>query len=311
MTPRRLMAISIGVALVTIALKTLAWWLTGSVGLLSDAMESFVNLAAATFGFVMVSVAEAPPDEDHPFGHDKAEYFSSGFEGILIIGAAVAIIWMAVLRFWHPQALMQVGWGLALAVISSIFNALLAWIMLKAARLHRSIALEADARHLLTDVWTSAGVIAGILLVSLSGWLWLDPLIAIGVALHIMLEGFHLIRRSWQGLMDTALSSEDLEQIEAILEHFTQDWQAGKTVHFDHLLTRKAGQRNFAIMHMHLPPQWTLQRAAKLRQEVEQALLDAIPGLHVSIEMLPDGVEPIHILEPQEASTDTPGVTAP
>ena len=186
MTPRRLMAVSVVVALMTITLKTAAWWFTGSVGLLSDAMESFVNLAAAMFGLLMVTVAARPADDDHPYGHDKAEYFSSGFEGILIIGAAAAIIWTALPRFWNPQPLEQVGWGLALSVASSVLNGVLAWVMLRASRMHRSIALEADAKHLLTDVWTSAGVVAGLLLVGVTGWLWLDPLVAIGVALNIV-----------------------------------------------------------------------------------------------------------------------------
>ncbi|HNK53423.1 MAG TPA: cation diffusion facilitator family transporter, partial [Ottowia sp.] len=178
LTPRHLMAASIGVALLTIALKAAAWWVTGSVGLLSDALESFVNLAAASFGFLMVTVAEQPPDAGHPFGHDKAEYFSSGFEGILIIGAALAIVWAALPRFWWPQPLEQLGWGMGLALASALLNGGLALVMLRASRRHRSIALEADARHLLTDVWTTGGVIAGLLLAGATGWLWLDPLVA-------------------------------------------------------------------------------------------------------------------------------------
>lgn len=293
MTPRRLMAISIAVALLTILLKTSAWWITGSVGLLSDALESFVNLAAAIFGFMMVAVAEQPPDRGHPFGHDKAEYFSSGFEGILIIGAALAIVWAALPRFWQPRPLEQVGWGLALAVLSSVFNGLLAWAMLRASRRHRSIALEADARHLLTDVWTTGGVVLGLLLVQATGWLWLDPLVAIGVALNIVHEGVRLLRRSSQGLMDAALGPEVQAQIDAVLARFTQQHGNGKMLLFDHVRTRKAGQRRFVSLHMHMPPSWTLGRADALRDEVEQALLAAVPGLRASIQMLPDGVEPI------------------
>ncbi len=293
MTPRRLMAISIAVALLTILLKTSAWWITGSVGLLSDALESFVNLAAAIFGFMMVALAEQPPDRGHPFGHDKAEYFSSGFEGILIIGAALAIVWAALPRFWQPRPLEQVGWGLALAVLSSVFNGLLAWAMLRASRRHRSIALEADARHLLTDVWTTGGVVLGLLLVQATGWLWLDPLVAIGVALNIVREGVRLLRRSSQGLMDAALGPEVQAQIDAVLARFTQQHGNGKVLLFDHVRTRKAGQRRFVSLHMHMPPSWTLGRADALRDEVEQALLAAVPGLRASIQMLPDGVEPI------------------
>lgn len=292
-TPRRLMAISIAVALLTILLKASAWWITGSVGLLSDALESFVNLAAAIFGFMMVTLAEQPPDRGHPFGHDKAEYFSSGFEGVLIIGAALAIVWAALPRFWLPRPLEQVGWGLALAVLSSVFNGLLAWAMLRASRRHRSIALEADARHLLADVWTTGGVVVGLLLVSATGWLWLDPLVAIGVALNIVREGVRLLRRSSQGLMDAALGPEVQAQIDAVLARFTQQHGNGRVLLFDHVRTRKAGQRRFVSLHMHMPPGWTLGRADALRDEVEQALLAAVPGLRASIQMLPDGVEPI------------------
>ncbi len=295
MTPRRLMAVSVVVALMTITLKTAAWWITGSVGLLSDAMESFVNLAAAMFGLLMVTLAARPADEDHNFGHDKAEYFSSGFEGILIIGAAVAIIWAALPRFWAPQPLEQVGWGLGLSIASSVLNGLLAWVMLRASRMHRSIALEADARHLLTDVWTSAGVVVGLVLVGVTGWLWLDPLVAVGVALNIVWEGLRLIWRSWRGLMDAAVEPELQGEIEAVLERFTQRQGEHHVVLFDHLMTRRAGQRRFVSLHMHMPPSWTLGRADDLRHQVEEALAKAVPGLHASIQMLPDGVEPITV----------------
>lgn len=281
------MVVSVAVAVLTITLKTLAWWITGSVGLLSDAMESFVNLAAAMFGLLMVTVAARPADKEHPFGHGKAEYFSSGFEGVLIIGAAAAIIWAALPRFWHPQPLEQMGWGLALAVASSALNGALAWAMLRAARAHRSIALEANAKHLLTDVWTSAGVVLGLLLVPLTGWLWLDPLVAVAVALNIVREGWRLLWRSSQGLMDTAVEPETLAAIEAALARC-----ASPLVRFDHVMTRKAGQSRFVDLHMHLPAGWTLRQAADMRAHVEQALDSAVPGLHASIQMLPDGVKP-------------------
>lgn len=299
LTPRRLMAVSVGVALLTIVLKTTAWWMTDSVGLLSDAMESFVNLAAAMFGLVMITVAESPPDEEHPYGHDKAEYFSSGFEGILIIGAALAIIWAAVPRLWQPHELQQLGWGMGLALLSSVFNGVLAWVMLGASRRHGSIALEADARHLITDVWTSAGVVLGLLLARLTGWLWLDALVAIGVALNIALEGGRLIWRSAQGLMDRAIEPDMQARIEAVLAEFTAQHGQTHVLLFDHVLTRKAGQRRFVGMHMHLPPHWTLERAAQLREQVERDLLQAVPGLYASIQMLPDGVEPL-LAEPSE-----------
>ncbi len=286
LTPRRLLLVSAVVAVVTIALKALAWQLTGSVGLLSDALESFVNLASALFALVMVTVAQAPPDEEHPYGHHKAEYFSSGFEGILIIGAAVGIFWAASHRLLDPEPLQQVGWGLGLAVASSALNGLLAWVMFQAARAHRSIALEADARHLVTDVWTSAGVVAGLSLATLTGWLWLDSLVAMGVALNILREGVSLLRRSSQGLMDEALEPEVQAEIQRTLEGF-----AHATIRFDHVTTRKAGQRRFVDMHMHMPADWTLRRASALRTSVEQALMAAVPGLRATIQLLPSDVE--------------------
>ena len=282
---------SVVVAIVTITLKTLAWWITDSVGLLSDAMESLVNLASAIFGLVMVTVAARPADEEHPYGHHKAEYFSSGFEGILIILAAIGIIWAASHRIFEPQPIEQVGLGLALSVGSSVLNGLLAWVMFGAAKTHRSIALEADAKHLVTDVWTSVGVVIGIGLVSITGWLWLDALVAIGVALNILKEGFHLIWRSSQGLMDEAVEQEVIVQINTTLEGFAHQRNDVSIIRFDHVTTRKAGQRRFVDLHMHMPASWTLGRAAALRTSVEQALMSAVPGLRASIQLLPSDVE--------------------
>lgn len=277
---------SVVVAIITITLKTLAWVITDSVGLLSDAMESFVNLASAIFALMMITIAQRPADDDHPYGHHKAEYFSSGFEGILIIAAAMGIIWAASHRILDPQPIQQVGWGLALSVLSSCLNGLLAWVMFKAAKVHRSIALEADARHLVTDVWTSVGVVVGIGAVGLTGWLWLDPLVAIGVALNILREGFHLIWRSSQGLMDEALEPEVLADIQKVLHDFDHH-----TIRFDHLTTRRSGQRRFVDLHMHMPESWSLGRAAAVRGRVEQALMAAVPGLRATIQLLPTDVE--------------------
>ena len=288
-SPRTLMWASVVVAIITITLKTLAWWITDSVGLLSDAMESLVNLASAIFGLVMVTVAAQPADAEHPYGHHKAEYFSSGFEGILIIVAAIAIIWAASHRIFDPQPIEQVGWGLALSVGSSALNGLLAWVMFGAAKRHRSIALEADAKHLVTDVWTSAGVVIGIAMVSLTGWLWLDALVAIAVALNILKEGVHLIWRSSQGLMDEAVEPEVIAQINETLAGFAHQRDAVSIIRFDHVTTRKAGQRLFVDMHM--PASWTLGRAAALRTSVEQALMSSVPGLRASIQLLPSDVE--------------------
>lgn len=294
LTPRRLLMASVVVAVMTIALKTGAWWVTGSVGLLSDAMESFVNLASAIFALVMVTVAAQPPDEEHPYGRHKAEYFSSGFEGILIIGAAAGIIWAAVGCLFAPQPLEQLEWGLGLSLVSSALNGLLAWVMHRAATVHRSIALAADARHLVTDVWTSAGVLVGLALAWATGWLWLDAVVAIGVALNILREGYALIRRSSQGLMDEALEPQVLAEIRKVLEGFEHP-----TIRFDHVTTRQAGQRRFVDMHMHMPASWSLGRAAALRTSVEQALMSAVPGLRATIQLLPSDVE-AHFDDPKD-----------
>lgn len=289
--PSTLLRVSVLVAIITIAMKTLAWYITGSVGLLSDAMESFVNLASALFALQMVMVAQRPADDEHPYGHHKAEYFSSGFEGILIAGAAAGIIWASVHRLLNPQPLEQLGWGLALSVGSSALNGLLAWAMFRSARAYRSIALEGDARHLVTDVWTSAGVVIGLAAVALTGWLWLDPLIGIGVALNILREGGRLVWQSSQGLMDEALEPEVLADIERVLHGISQAPGQAGFMRFDHLTTRRAGQRRFADMHLHLPASWPLGRAAAVRGDVEGALMRAVPGLRVTIQLLPSNVE--------------------
>jgi cation diffusion facilitator family transporter len=291
MSPKGWLWVSAVVAVVTITLKTLAWWLTDSIGLLSDAMESVVNLASAMFGLLMVTLAAQPADEDHPYGHHKAEYFSAGFEGILILAAALGIIWASVHRLWDPQPVEQIGLGLVLSIASSALNGWLAWVLFKAARQHRSIALEADAQHLVSDVWTSVGVVIGMVMVSLSGWLWLDAVVAIGVALNILREGVHLVWRAFQGLMDQAVEPEVQAQIRQVLAEF--EYQRGETsiVRFDHVTTRKAGQRLFVDLHMHMPASWTLGRAATLRLTVEQALMSAVPGLRATIQLLPSDVE--------------------
>ncbi|HEX2010034.1 MAG TPA: cation diffusion facilitator family transporter [Roseateles sp.] len=279
--------LSVVVALSTIALKTGAWWWTGSVSLAADALESFVNLAGALFALAMVTIAARPPDEDHPYGHHKAEYFSSGFEGVLIIAAALGIAWAAVQRWLAPQPLQSLDLGLALTLLSTLMNGSLAWAMMRNARRHRSMALEADARHLFTDVWTSAGVMLGLLGVWATGWLWLDPLLALLVALNILREGSHLIWRSSQGLMDEALDAETLARIQAVLDGFAQP----HTIRFDHVASRNAGRRRFVDLHMHMPSSWSLGRAAALRGAVEQALMSAVPGLRASIQLLPLDME--------------------
>lgn len=296
LSPHRLLQLSIGAALLTIALKAGAWFVTGSVGLLSDAMESFVNLASAVFALAMVTLAQQPADKEHPYGHTKAEYFSSGFEGILIFGAAAAIGWTAVERLLHPQALERPGLGMALSVLSAAINGLLALAMLRASRqqkekgVHGAEAVEADARHLMTDVYTTAGVLIGVSLVFVTGWLWLDPVIAILVALNILREALHLMQRATDGLMDHALEPELQKRIQTVLGDFT-DPDRPDLLRFDHITTRRAGQRRFVDMHMHMPPNWTLRRAAAVRTSVEQALMSEIPGLRATIQLLPGDVE--------------------
>ena len=290
----RYLKVSVAVAIATIGLKTAAWWFTGSVSLLSDALESLVNLAGAMFALAMVTVAAQPADEDHPYGHHKAEYFSSGFEGVMITVAALAIVWASVQRLLAPQPLEQVGLGLVLSVLSSALNAALAFAMLRKARELRSIALEADARHLYTDVWTSAGVVLGLLAAVGTGWIWLDPVIAIAVALNILREGAALVRRSADGLMDRSLEPEVRAEIERTLDVFRH-----QAIRFDHVVTRRAGQRRFVDLHMHMPAGWTLGRAAAVRTSVEQALMSAVPGLRATIQLLPMDVE-AHFDDPKD-----------
>jgi cation diffusion facilitator family transporter len=286
--------LSIVVAMATIALRTAAWWLTDSVALLSDALESLVNLAGATFALMMVVIAQRPADEDHPYGHHKAEYFSSGFEGMLIFVAALLIIWAAGQRFFDPRPLLSIDLGIGLSLFGSALNGALAFAMLRKARAERSIALEADARHLITDVLTSIGVVVGVIAVKLTGWLWLDPAAAMAVALNILREGFSLVRRSAGGLMDEALEPEVLKQIEGVLAGFDH-----RTIRFDHVSSRRAGQRRFVDLHMHMPASWTLGRAAAVRGSVEQALMSAVPGLRATIQLLPMDVE-AHFDDPKD-----------
>ncbi|MDR7299215.1 cation diffusion facilitator family transporter [Pelomonas aquatica] len=279
--------LSVATAVVTIALKTAAWWWTGSVSLAADALESLVNLAGAVFALAMVTLAAQPPDAEHPYGHHKAEYFSSGFEGILIIAAAIGIFWGAFDRWRHPEPLHAVGLGIGLAVVSSALNGALAWAMLRKGREVRSMALQGDARHLITDVWTSAGVVAGLIGVMATGWHWLDPLLAVVVALNILREGLHLMHESTRGLMDEALDADSLARVHAVLDGF----RGPHAIRFDHVVSRTAGQRRFIDLHMHMPASWTLGRAAALRGEVEEELMRAVPGLRASIQLLPTDVE--------------------
>jgi cation diffusion facilitator family transporter len=268
--------LSIAAALVTIAMKTAAWMLTGSVGLLSDAAESVVNLVAALTALWMLTLAVRPPDEEHPYGHAKAEYFASGVEGALILVAALAIAWTAVDRLLHLRPIEQAGLGLAISTGASLVNLAVARILFRVARRHRSIALEADAHHLMTDVWTSAGVLAGIGVVAMTGWLWLDPVVALGVAVNIVWAGVRLLHRSAQGLLDSALPPAEQEAVQAVLARF-----AGPEVRFHAVRTRQAGARSFVSMHVLVPGDWTVGDGHRLAEEVEREVRAAIPQVTV------------------------------
>ncbi|MEY4384733.1 MAG: hypothetical protein RLY20_16 [Verrucomicrobiota bacterium] len=272
--------LSIAAALLTIALKTAAWWMTGSVGLLSDAAESFVNLIGAMMALAMLTIAARPADEEHSYGHGKAEYFSSGLEGGLILIAAVSIAAAAVPRLIHPQPLEQVSTGLVVSVGASIINLAVALVLLRAARRHRSVTLEASAHHLLTDVWTSVGVIVGVGSVALTHWNWLDPVVALIVAANIVFTGVKIIRTSILGLMDTALSPEDQKAIQTVLQRHTHE-----RVQFHALRTRQAGARRFISMHVLVPGDWTVQRGHDLLEEIEEDLRRAVPNATVDTHM--------------------------
>lgn len=291
MTPETLLRWSVVTAVATIILKTAAWQLTGSVGLLSDAMESLVNLAAALFSLAMVGWASHPPDVDHPFGHGKAEYFASGFESLLILAAALLIAANAVGRLLAPQPLERIGLGLILSLASSALNGGLALLMRRAASVHRSIALEADARHLFSDVWTSVGLVIGLILVHLTGLTWLDPVLALLVAAHLAWTAARLMQRSAEGLMDHALPNDELKRIlDAIDQELAQPAFSGTFI--NHLRTREAARQRFCGLHLHVPAAWTIGRAMQAREELAAALVRALPGLTMTIELLPAGSEP-------------------
>jgi len=274
--------LSIGAALTTILLKGLAWWMTGSVGLLSDALESIVNLAGATMALAMITVAEQPADDHHTYGHGKAEYFSAGFEGLLILLAAVGIGVAAVERLLHPQALEHVGVGLAVSVAASAVNLYTARVLLAAGRRNRSLTLEADADHLMTDVWTSVGVVAGVGAVALTGWLQLDPVLALLVAANIVWTGWKLLYRSTQGLMDVALPPAEHAQVLAVLATYRV-----QGVDFHALRTRESGARRFVEFHMLVPGEWTIQRGHELAERLESDIRRALPQTTVLTHLEP------------------------
>jgi cation diffusion facilitator family transporter len=268
--------LSIGAALLTMAIKATAYLITGSVGLLSDALESGVNLASALMALAVLGIAARPPDEEHAYGHGKAEYFSSGVEGTLIVIAAATIAVAAIRRLLDPQPLNNIGLGLAIAIVASLINLGVARILLSAGRRFRSIALEADAQHLMSDVWSSAAILTGMGVVAFSGWRILDPIVALLVAGHIAWIGVNLVRRSTLGLMDTALPQAQLEAITAVL-----DGHASQGVRYHALRSRQAGSRYFVSMHIQVPGRWTVQRGHNLLEQIEAQIRETAPNITV------------------------------
>jgi len=269
---KKFIYLSIFAAVITISLKGTAWWMTGSVGLLSDALESCVNLLAALIALVAITIAEKPADDEHAFGHTKAEYFSSAIEGGLIIVAACSIVWSAYPRLQDPQPLENLGVGLLVSLAASLINLVVALILLREGKKSHSITLSADGKHLMTDVWTSVGVLLAIGLVKLTGWLILDPIIAMLVALNIVWTGYRLMHESARGLIDTAIPSEERQQIETIFDQYRQNG-----IEFHSLMTRQAGQRKFVSVHILVPGEWTVQKGHDLLEVIEARVRDHFP----------------------------------
>jgi cation diffusion facilitator family transporter len=283
--------LSIVTALATIVLKGVAWRLTGSVGLLSDAIESIVNLAGALMALAMLSLAAVPADDDHAYGHGKAEYFSSAFEGFLILVAAVSIGYTAIGRFFAPQPLEEVGLGLAVSVVASLVNLATARVLLGVGKKYRSITLEADAHHLLTDVWTSVGVILAVGLVALTGWLWLDPAIALLVAANIVWTGWQLLQRSAAGLMDVSIPADELQTIDTVLAGYHS-----QGLNFHALRTRQAGARAFITLHVLVPGRWTIQEGHDWSERIETDIRRALPHAHVTTHLEP-AEDPVSLVD--------------
>lgn len=274
--------LSIAAALSTLVLKLAAYGLTGSVGLLSDALESLVNLAAAVIALVSLTVAVRPADEEHAYGHTKVEYFSSGIEGALILVAAVGIGWSAAWHLIQPHELQRISVGLGVASAASVLNLVVARILFRAARRYYSVTLEADARHLMTDVWTSVAVIGGVGLASVTGWTWLDPLLGLAVAVHIAFIGVRLVRESLHGLMDTALPATELALIRTVLEgHLVNG------VQYHALRTRMAGAWRFMSVHLLVPGDWTVARGHDVAEKLEEELRAKVPRLTVTTHLEP------------------------
>ncbi len=275
---KKFIYISIAAAILTISLKLIAYLLTNSVGILSDALESCVNLVAAVVALIMIRLAEKPPDREHEFGHNKAEYFSSAIEGGLIVLAAFSIIWSAVPRLIHPQPLDNIGVGLLVAVAASLINLAASRILLKNGKKYNSITLEADGKHLMTDVLTSGGVLLGIGLIKLTGWMRLDGLVAVGVALNIIWTGYQLLKRSALGLLDTAFPTEEVDNIRQVLEKYEQ-----QNIKFHSLMTRQSGQRKFIFVHILMPGKIDIQQGHNLAEKVENDIRILFPNTQTTV----------------------------
>jgi len=274
--------LSIGAAVVTICMKATAYYLTGSVGLLSDALESTVNLAAAIVALIALRILIRPADDEYTFGYFKVEYFASGFEGGMILLAAIAIVISAVPRLIHPIPLEQLGLGLAISAAASLINLGVAQVLMRAGKRYNSIILEADARHLMTDVWTTAGVLVGIALVSVTGYLRLDPIVAIVVAVNIMFTGYRLVARSGRGLMDAALPPEETAAVMSILDSYQS-----KGVRYHALRSRQAAARKFLVVHLLVPGAWTVRQGHQLAGQVETEVLRALPNSNIATHVEP------------------------
>lgn len=280
----RYMGLSIAAVFVTILLKSAAYWLTGSVGLLSDALEGLVNLAAAVIGLLLLRVVESPPDEEHEYGHDKAGYFSSGVEGTLIVVAALSIFYTGIRRLLDPQPIEQPGMGLAIAIGASLINLAVGQLLIRVGKREESIVLEADGHHLMSDVWTSVGVVIGVTLAVWTGLAWLDPVVALVMGAKIGWEGLRIFRRSLTGLMDSALPTAERARIESVLNRYSDE-----SVRWHALRTRRAGARRFVTVHVLAPGDWSLQRTHDLVEQIEADVRQVIPNAVVTAHLEPRG----------------------
>ncbi|MBP7949311.1 MAG: cation transporter [Verrucomicrobiales bacterium] len=274
--------LSIAAAVATFVLKLAAWRITGSVGMLSDALESIVNLAAAMVTLASLHVAAQPADDEHAYGHTKVEYFAGGIEGVLVIVAAVGIGWSAVDRFLHPQNMEALAAGIGVSCAAALINIVVARILASAGKRHHSVALQADARHLMTDVWTTISVLAALLLVGLTGWDRIDPVLGVLLAMHIVATGVKLIREAMLGLMDTGLPPDDIARIRAVLDHY-----AAEGIRYHALRTRQAARRRFMSVHVLVPGEWTVNRAHALVEDLEAGIRRAVPRLTIMTHLEP------------------------